>query len=439
MKKTYSFQELERRAFLQTVGKSGLSMGLMKSSALATSMMFGRTAHAAGATGIKNIVFYYVPLGTPFKNGSLFNPKDNALNLPAASAPMESIKNECVFFKDALISDDKGNGKGGHGDLFKCLGGAGRPNTLDVELAKTWGSNTPFSSLLLGVRAETKKSCTQVNGRSVNYQDNAKASFERMFGKNVQNTPGGAVSNTGGGADLASTKRAQSVLDTQKEDIKALRAQLTGEERERLDQHLDSIEKLEQRLSAAQQPTGSACANPGQWLDDNDNIRRHFGDEVDITGDLAILALQCQQTKIASVQLANSGGGFTIPELNWSGRYHASMHKQGGDKTNHTETRRYLSERFTLFIEKLKAAKDSEGNSLLDSTLVLQTTCMADGQQHSSNNAPFVLAGGGSAIQRGSLASCGRHTNILDTIGEALGVDNQIPTFGDKKLTGILT
>jgi hypothetical protein len=64
---------------------------------------------------------------------------------------------------------------------------------------------------------------------------------------------------------------------------------------------------------------------------------------------------------------------------------------------------------------------------------------MADGNAHSSENAPIMMAGGGAALHNGSVVNAqGSHMNVFDTATEMLGLTGQIPQFGSGALTGVI-
>ena len=434
MTKRYkSKTEMGRRQFIKTVGKAGLSAGLLRTSSLAAGMMLARSAVAQNATGVSRAVFVYIPGGTPFLDGnSLFNPSSN-LVLPGASAAMEPIKNDCVFFSDAEVS-----GGGGHGFTQKTLGARGSngsgSNTVDVRYAdSSLGANMPFPQLLMGVQSTVGNEgfASQRQWNELAYQDNPIATFNRVFAN-------AGSSSSGGSIDIL---RSQSVLDIQKAEIEALQSVLGQQENDRLESHLSSLETIENRLQSLDNGGGTDTSsfNPTNFAyDPADNST--FTQVSDLQMDLAVLALQAKQTNVISMMLGNHQSGHAIPDLPWTDTYHQSIHGAGERGiVPHTQTRNYLSARFTYLIERLKAERDEFGNSMLDSTLVVQVTDMADGDNHTGVSAPMVLAGGGSAINRGQVARCGEHTSIFDTMTEVLGVSGEVPEYANGPLTGIIS
>lgn len=425
MKMKNTQAELTRRNFLKTVGKAGLSSQFLRGSTFATGMMLGRAA-SAQTTNIKRVVCVYIGDGAPVNGTNLWLPSDD-LVLPATTAPLESVKEHCVFFKNATIVDGSGAEVGGHGNTSKAFGGSGFSNSYDVELERTIGASSPFPSLLLGVQSNGHGSATKKDGSEIVYQDNPEATFNRLFNGNVNTSSIGV-------------QRAQSVLDVNKEEIATLQSILGSSEQSRLEEHLASVEKIESRLILqAESEALPECTSP-TWNSDNyvynANDKTHFTVESELQVDLAVLALKCNLTNVVSIMFGNHQSEHAVAELNYTGDYHQSIH--GGSTSTYSETRAYLSSRLAYVIESLANATDENGESLLDSTLVLQSTDMGDGNAHSSTIAPVMMAGGGSAIRGGQVVECGRHTNMFDTASEAMGISSQVTQFGTGALSGII-
>lgn len=426
MKDRNSKIQLNRRSFLSSATKAGLSMSFLQGSTFATGMMLGRAAQAQ-ASGIKRVICVYIGDGAPV-NGTNFWLPSNDLTLPSTTAPLESVKQHCVFFKNASIVDAGGNGVGGHGNTSKSFGGSGFSNSYDVELERTIGANSPFPSILLGVQSNGHGSATKKDGSEVVYQDSPNAAFNRLF--------------SGGGANTSSigVQRSQSILDVHKSEIEALKGVLGNAEFTRLEEHLSSVESIKNRLDLqAESEALPACTSPvwntsGFEFDGSNKTR--FTTEAELQVDTAVLALKCNLTNVVSIMFGNHQSEHAIPELNFKSDYHQSIH--GGSSAGYQETRAYLTGRLAYLIQQLEQEKDEFGNSLLDSTLVLQSTDMGDGTAHSSDFAPVMMAGGGSAIKGGQVVECGRHTNMFDTASEAIGISSSVTQFGQGALSGII-
>ena len=85
-------------------------------------------------------------------------------------------------------------------------------------------------------------------------------------------------------------------------------------------------------------------------------------------------------------------------------------------------------EQFAYLLRKLDAAKDPDGASVLDNSMVLYGGAIGDGDRHNHNDLPIVLAGGG-----GGRLTPGRHV----ALGREVPLNNLFLTLLDKMGTPI--
>jgi hypothetical protein len=137
----------------------------------------------------------------------------------------------------------------------------------------------------------------------------------------------------------------------------------------------------------------------------------------------------------------NHQSDFTVPEAGVDTNYHQSIH--GRPMADYIAYRIYFTEKLRYLIQSLANTQDMDGNTLLDNTIVLQVSDMADGRSHDGENVPYMLAGGG-----GGVLTTGRsltlngvsHNTILDTVAQAAGVDvnsADYEQYGDGPISGI--
>ena len=152
--------------------------------------------------------------------------------------------------------------------------------------------------------------------------------------------------------------------------------------------------------------------------------------------DTIALALKCGLTNFAVLSLGRDNAEFTCDELPALGTFHTAIHSGSDDQ--YIAFRNYLSARFAYLINKLKETTDENGDSLLDTTLVLQITCMGHGNAHDTNNAPFTMATATKNMIGGRGFSVAHSDSLLDTVSAALGVDGQMQTYGGGAPSGLL-
>ncbi|MGD9214474.1 MAG: DUF1552 domain-containing protein, partial [Desulfobacteraceae bacterium] len=169
----------------------------------------------------------------------------------------------------------------------------------------------------------------------------------------------------------------------------------------------------------------------------------NFDAIADLQVDVATLALKCDLTRVVSIMFGNHQSDFTVPEAGVDTNYHQSIH--GRPMADYVAYRTYFTDKLRYLIESLANTQDIDGNNLLDNTLVLQVSDMADGRSHGGDNVPYMLAGGG-----GGVLTTGRsltlngvsHNTILDTVAQAAGVDvssADYEQYGDGPISGIFS
>jgi hypothetical protein len=111
--------------------------------------------------------------------------------------------------------------------------------------------------------------------------------------------------------------------------------------------------------------------------------------------DLMVLALQANLTNI--ITFGHPGGNRLFPFDGITLGYHSLSHhgKRPDLLRQLTIIELYYAQQFSRFLDRLKNAKDAEGRSLLESTVVMFGSGMGNASSHSSRNLPIMLAGGG--------------------------------------------
>jgi len=194
----------------------------------------------------------------------------------------------------------------------------------------------------------------------------------------------------------------KSILDFVTQDAKKLHSKAGFEDREKIDEYLTSIREVERRIEQAEQfqdhyPTDSKPNGiPNSY---KEHIRSMF--------DIMALAFKTDSTRIASFMLSNEGSNRSFREIGISGGHHAlSHHRRNPDTLRKIALiDAFYTEQLAYFLENLKNTKEgADGSSLLDNTMIVYGSSIADGNRHNHNNLPIILAGGGA----GQLTT-GRH------------------------------
>lgn len=296
--------------------------------------------------------------------------------------------------------------------------------TIDQVVAQAIGGETIYRSLQIGVDSA---GCFSYNGpNSVNpAESDPYTLYQRIFGDSFR-APGEE-----GLVDPRLAWR-RSVLDGVMEDIGSLQSELGAADKVRLDQHLQGVRDLEQRLARLEEdpPNLASCSRPGEPLTSYPDVdgRPQLSARSRAMADLAAMALACDQTRVLTFQFSQPLSGALYPDA--SDGHHSLTHNEGGDQPEVDGITDYIMQEFAYLLERFEAVVEGDG-SLLDHSVVLATSEVSEGKTHSLDEIPMVIAGGGC----GSLVM-GQHLRVPgDNSNKAMlsilrSMDLSVSSFG---------
>jgi hypothetical protein len=187
------------------------------------------------------------------------------------------------------------------------------------------------------------------------------------------------------------------LLDKVLADTKKLRQRVGAADRRRMDEYLESVRSLEQRLVRSSEPSPQAW-QPRAELDPDtkpqDSPDVH-ADHVRLMLDMIALAFQTDTTRVCTFMFGNSvsGKSFSFLEGVNGGHHDISHHQREEDKLRQYERIcHWHVEQYGYLLRKLRDMKEGEG-SVLDSSMILFGSGLRDGNSHNPHNLPIVLAG----------------------------------------------
>jgi len=314
--------------------------------------------------------------------------------------------------------------------------------SIDQVVADQIGHLTRFSSLELTCDA-VRKSGDCDSGYACAYEynlawrshnqplapeHNPRFVFERLFGAG---SPRERVANL---------KRRQeeqnSILDYVLDDARSVNAKLDGRDKQKLDQYLTSVREIERRIENSSR---LAVKNPD--IDAPAGVPDSYEEHVALMFDMLALAFQTDSTRVSTLILSREGSNRSFQDIGIaSGHHDLTHHKNSPEIIEKVKLiDRWYVQRFSRFLEKLQSTEDVDGRSLLDHSMILYGSGNADGNRHTHEDLPIVLAGSGSGAFKP-----GRHfktpgvpiTNLFLTMADAMGA-KQVDSHGDS--TGRLT
>jgi hypothetical protein len=409
-------------------------------------------AHAATTPAPKRLLFFFSPNGY-IRDAWLPKGTETVFELGRSLLPLADFKDDLVVVSgvDNVVA---GRGPGddhqrGMGSMLTgtellpgtVMGGGGTPAGLaggisvDQELIRRLGTPTRFRSLELGVMSGSGGT---VWGYS-NYKGPAQPLPPENNPQKVYNRIFAEVSQTAGDDSLAVRGRMhrQAVMDAVLKNFKLLDGKLGVEDRKRLEQHAEAVSELGKQVAR----TGTAqvaksCARPVAPEPIDLKLGASFPAIGKMQMDLAVMALKCDLTRVATIQWTHSVGNNRFTWLDITDKGH---HDLSHDPDTNLDSREKLTkidtwyaEQFAYLVGKLKATPDDAGGSLLDNTLVVWCNELSRGNAHSHPDMPFVLAGrAGGRLRTGRFLSYDKvpHNNLLVSILNLCGLE--ATTFGN--------
>jgi hypothetical protein len=385
---------LGRRRFLR-----GALEGAAVSIALPTleAMLNGNgTAFAGGRALPRRLGIFFWGNGV---RHARWNPKERGAKweLSEELAPLAPVKDYVSIVSGTEVKT--GNEQGHHAGSVGILSGCpmiSQPHptsayastfsgpSIDQVAADVLGKHTRFRSLELGVSRQV----TENEGTTLLY-----LSHRGPENPNPPEYDPAAVFDRLFGAGLARERTVgRSVLDVVAEDARALAPKVSRQDRRRLDQHLQNIREIEQRV-AHEWKRPARCevgAFPGSFHEADgkeplEEINRAMSR-------LVALALSCDQTRVFSVQFAGSVANTVYWQVGEDKPHHQFTHDEPGDQPIVSAGTAFVMKQLSHLLQTLKETPDGAGN-LLDSAVVLASSDTADGKEHTLQDYPIVVAG----------------------------------------------
>jgi hypothetical protein len=414
------------------------------------------TSRATGGA-VRRLLIWHVPNGMPM---SAFHPTGEGLGWTASNilAPLEPFRDRLTLPRD-LRNACNVDLEPHHARALGLLSGRldtpwSTPapaawSTVDQIAADALG-DTGIRSLELGSEGPTPcgeaaagqvPSCSGYQtiswraGAALPRETSPRRVFDRLFGD-----PGESPA-----ARARRVRADQRVVDRIREDAARLQSAVGAEDRQRLDAWFTAIDEVELRLREQPPAPGDACLADAAALTARIDLDAPMSLEaqVDLMGELAVLALRCDRTRVISYMLGNERSNRPFPELGVTSSHHVISHHRG-DPTALSQLEtigRWEMERFAALLTRLDAIPDANG-TLLDASAVLFCSSVSDPDTHSGDDMPVILAGGGcgALAARGALrqAEVTPLANLHLALLQRLGVDvDRIGTTSTGPLAGL--
>lgn len=325
--------------------------------------------------------------------------------------------------------------------------------SVDQAAARVLVETTHLPSLELGLTNGETRFSFRTPDAQMPFEANPRLVFDRMFRGRAPVVPNWSqrAANAANQVRTAKTDSPErAVVDLVNEEANELRRTLGGSDRRRLDEYLHAVRSVEKSIAAAEQRQlveAYDAANPGPsklrlpknlpaadapiWSITkpvHDDPERH-ADYIRLMSDLFVLAFQTDTTRVATLAIGSDEAMFPgVVTVGYERHGHTLEHQGNSSRAEDAdpiarEACRQIHAWYTaLFSETLRKMRsiDEGGTSLLDNTLLMYTSYMADGG-HGMIDYPILLAGkGGGTIKSGRHVAAKTDTPVANLYVELL-------------------
>ena len=408
----------------------------------------------------KRMLVSYFSYGAYMPNGQAGIPNPNAphhdwswwpcrdagpLTFNQSAKPFAPLKEYVSYFRG--LDHAGGWALGGHssGDVFATgadMVGTQKTNAISIDqvAANVHGHKTRFASLVLGTEGGTgsygrsKTLSHRGPGRPIPSMSKPQKIFNLLLnpyaGKGVEQVRSGL-------------RREASILDLLLDQSRSLNNRLGREDQGKMEEYLDSIRAMEQRVERTSKWTHEPLPEvdlKGLNLDASHKDPQEY---IRCMYDLVYLGFQTDSTRFASLMLESENSSnselwnYANYVLGYKGATHDIAHKRPADFSGQWD--RWRAEQHAYFLQRLKDTPEADGN-MLDRTVVLWGSAHPHAS-HSTKNYPIHLAGGNKlGLKHGRLHSFEgtRKVPLANLFVSMLNaVDVPVKSFADS--TGIMS
>jgi hypothetical protein len=349
--------------------------------------------------------------------------------------PLQDFRHKMLFVRGLFNAEAlKGNIHSSQtGNLLSgaplASGGEIRSGTsIDQVLAQRYGNSTKVPSLVLGCEKSNPsvhKNYSMLYSSHISWSSPTTPTpleiypalaFDRLFKDEV-------------------SKGDKSVLDAVLADAGDLRRGISVSDQRKLDEYLDSVRDVEQRIANAGKKGEIQGWRPTLEKPNitrpSDGIPQDIAEHMRLMADILVLGFQTDTTRITTLKLNNDHSSLRFPNLGVDYMIHHLL--SHSDTADWLKVNQFFLEQLAYIARKLDAIQEGP-RSLLDNSMILFCSSMLTGS-HDARQLPVVLLGcGGGRIKGGRVLTynekpdrqmCRLYLSMMDKM------DVRLPSFGD--------
>ena len=277
--------------------------------------------------------------------------------------------------------------------------------SLDQLYAHKFGQGTPLPSMQFCI-----ENLDQAGGCTYNYScaytdsiswatpnqplpmiRDPRVAFDMLFGA------GGSPEDR---AQRRVTRR--SILDFVQGEVASVKRQLGVADQVRMERYLEFVSEIERRIKMVEAQNSSG--EPRELPDAPAGVPDSFSEHMKLMFDIQILALQTDMTRVISFKTGRDAQNRVFPESGSNGAYHPTSHHGNREATimEFNKINKYRVSQMAYFLERMKTTMEGD-KSLLDKTMIMWGSPMADPNVHNHRRCPLVFFGHADGKLKGGL------------------------------------
>jgi hypothetical protein len=414
--------QLCRRTFLRGVG---VSMALPWLESL---RVWGDEPTAAGAASEAPVRFAALFAGNGFHSKEWWAKKEGSeLELGKVLEPLADYRKKLLFIR-GLYNEEALKGNIHSSQTGNLLSGAPLASggeihsgtSIDQVIAQHQGQSTKVASLVLGCEKSNPsvhKNYSMLYSSHISWSSPTTPTplelypalaFDRLFKDEVQ-------------------RGDKSVLDAVLADATDIRRQISASDQRKLDEYLDSVREVEQRIDRAGKkgelqgwrPTLDAPNLPRPA----DGIPQDIGEHMRLMCDILVLGFQTDTTRVCTLKLNNDHSSLRFPNLGVDYMIHHLL--SHSDTADWLKVNQFFIQHLAYIARKLDAIQEGE-RTALDNSMILFCSSMLTGS-HDATQLPVVVLGrGGGRLESGRVLDylgkpnrkmCSLYLSLMDKAG----------------------
>ena len=179
-----------------------------------------------------------------------------------------------------------------------------------------------------------------------------------------------------------------SILDSVTAEVARLEGTLGAQDRYKLDEYLDSVRDVEQRIQRSESRGADSLVElPERPVD----IPETFEDHAKLMFDLLTLAFEADVTRVFTLMMAREASPRPYPQIGVPDQHHTVSHHRNDPEyiAKKAKIDTYHVQVLSYFLDKLKNTADGD-NNLLDNSMIVYGGGIGNGNLHEHTTVSYT-------------------------------------------------